>query len=327
MNYKNQPKIELHLHLDCSLSYTAAKKINPVITPEQFKTNFIVPEKCNVLAEYIQKSDAEIELMQTRENLRLVTLDLMEQLKEDHVIYAEIRFAPLLHTSKGLTPYEVVEAVDQAISEGVKIYRLDASIILCTLRHYSEEQSMETVHLARKFKGTHVAGFDIAADEAGYPIDNHIKAFKFAKKNGIPCTAHAGEARGADSIWETLQNFKPARIGHGVRSIEDPKLLNYLKNNDIHLEICPTSNIQTNVFKNINNHSADQLYRYGISIGINTDGRTMSNVSLTDEYKLLEKTFNWTGEHFKKCNLEAIKHAFASKELKEKLRKKIEEAY
>src|SRR5205814_2683217 len=130
---------------------------------------------------------------------------------------------------KGLTLFEVVDAVEKATAAAVKQTGVEARIILCTLRHYTAEQSMETVKLVEKFNGTYVAGFDIAADEAGFPIDNHIAAFEYAKQKNIHCTAHAGEARGADSVWETLQYFGPGRIGHGARSSEDPKLVAHLK--------------------------------------------------------------------------------------------------
>jgi adenosine deaminase len=265
--------------------------------------------------------------MQTREQLRLVTLDLFHQLKADNVIYAELRFAPLQHIEKGLTPSEVVEAVNEAVTEGIEQTGIEASILLCTLRHYSEEQSMETVQLVQQFKTTNVVGFDIAADEAGFPVTNHINAFEFAKANGIHCTAHAGEAKGPDSVWETLQNFHPSRIGHGVRSAEDAALIAYLKMKNIHLEVCPTSNIQTNVYDKIQDHTAGKIYHSGVSMSINTDARTISDVTLTDEYKTLEKVFNWNKEHFLKCNLEAIEHAFVSKEKKDKLREKIQEGF
>lgn len=327
MDYRKQPKVELHLHLDCSLSYEVVQLLNPSVTLEEYTESFIAPPKCTDLADYIKRAIKGFELMQTREQLRLVTLDLFKQLKADNVLYAEIRFAPLQHTLQGLTPAEVVEAVNAATEEGIKTYGVDAGIILCTLRHYSEAQSMETVQLANQFKGTHVVGFDIAADEAGYPINNHIRAFEFAKANNIPCTAHAGEAKGAESVWETLKNFYPSRIGHGVRSAEDTSLLDFLKANNIHLEVCPTSNVQTNVFNKIEDHSANTIYKAGVSMSINTDARTISNVTLADEYKLLEQIFQWSKEHFKKCNLEAIAHSFASAEIKEKVRQQIENAY
>lgn len=327
MNYRTAPKIELHLHLDCSLSYKVVRRLNPSVTIEEYEQSFIAPPKCTDLADYISRAIKGFELMQTEEQLRLVTLDLFEQLQADNVIYAEIRFAPLQHTFQGLNLEEVVQTVNEATEEGINQFGINAGIILCTLRHYSEEQSMETVMLVNKFKNSHVVGFDIAADEAGFPIDNHIKAFQFAKGNGIKCTAHAGEAKGAESVWETLENFHPSRIGHGVRSIEDAKLIQFLKDQNIHLEVCPTSNIQTNVYDKMENHTADKIYQAGVSMNINTDARTISNVTLADEYATMEKVFAWTKEHFKKCNLSAIQHAFIDERLKEELSKKIIAAY
>lgn len=321
--FSNLPKIELHLHLDCSLSYKVVRQLLPDITPETFRQNFIAPPKCTDLADYISRAIKGVELMQTREQLRLVTLDLFEQLQADHVIYAELRFAPLLHLTKGLTPAEVVRAVNDAVLEGIAQTGIQAGVILCTLRHYSEAQSLETARLALQFKGSPVVGFDIAADEAGYPIDAHIAAFDFARANGIPCTAHAGEARGADSVWETLRHFHPRRIGHGVRSVEDPELMRHLKQESIHLEICPTSNVQTNIYAGIADHTVDRIYHAGISMSVNTDARTISDVTLTNEYDMLREVFGWSKEHFYRCNLEAIEHAFASEAVKVVLREKL----
>jgi len=327
MDYTQLLKVELHLHLDCSLSYEVVKKFRPETSYEEYEASFIAPPKCTDLADYISRAISGVELMQTEEQLRLVTLDLFEQLKTDKVIYAEIRFAPLLHTQNGLSAEEVVQIVNEAAIEGIEKTGVKAGIILCTLRHYSEEESIKTVELVERFKGTKVVGFDIAADESGFPIDNHIKAFQFAKEKGINCTAHAGEAKGAESVWETLENFHPKRIGHGVRSAEDEKLLAHLKEKNIHLEVCPTSNVQTHVFDTIHDHSCTKIYDAGVSMSINTDARTISNVSLADEYQTLEKIFGWEKAHFLKCNLEAIQHAFISEEEKEELREVILAAY
>lgn len=328
MNYNILPKVELHLHLDCSLSYEVVKQLCPYLTKDEYIQSFIAPPKCIDLADYINRAVKGFELMQTKQQLRLVTLDLFKQMKADNVLYAEIRFAPLQHIMKKLTPGEVVEAVNSATREGIETYGVEVRIILCTLRHYTEAQSIETVELVNKFKDKSlVVGFDIAADEAGFPISNHVSAFKYAYENGINCTAHAGEAKGSESVWETLKNFHPSRIGHGVRSVEDKNLLSYLKANHIHLEVCPTSNIQTNVFDKIENHTADIIYNSGVSMSLNTDARTISNVTLSDEYKLMEQVFSWKKEHFKKCNLEAIEHSFAPNNIKQKVRKEIEESY
>lgn len=327
MDYRSLPKIELHLHLDCSLSYKVVKQLSPAISYEEYQSSFVAPPKCTDLAEYLIRAIKGFELMQTKEQLRLVTLDLFEQLQADHVIYAEIRFAPLLHIAKGLTPYEVVQAVNDATTEGIKQTGVEGRLLLCTLRHYNEEQGMETIRLVEQFAGTNVVGFDIAGDEAGFPIDSHLKAFQYAREKNICCTAHAGEAKGAESVWETLKHFHPSRIGHGTRSAEDEKLLDFLREQDIHLEVCPTSNIQTNVFDKIENHSADKIYKHGVSMSINTDARAITPVTLTSEYALLEKVFGWQKAHFLKCNLEAIDHSFTTASVKDQLRRQISAAY
>lgn len=314
--------------MDCSLSYNVVKQLNPYFSKKEYREKFIAPAKCRDLADYIRRSESAVELMQTTNALQLVVEDLFEQLQADNVIYAEIRFAPLLHTRKKLAPEQVVEAVNDAVEKQAKATGIEVGIILCTLRHYSEEQSMRTVKLVEEFAdSSRVVGFDIAADEAGFPIDEHVSAFEYANEKGLNCTAHAGEACGPESVWETLEQLKPLRIGHGVRSAEDPELMRYLNEHDIHLEVCPTSNVQTNVFKTIENHSINKLFNNNISLSVNTDTRTISDVTLDSEYQLLEKVFDWDKERFLEANLEAIDHAFTDEPTKEKLRRVIREAY
>jgi adenosine deaminase len=323
MDMNRLPKVELHHHLDCSLSYEVVKQLEPSITYEAYRRDFVSPPKCTDLADYITRAIRAVDLMQTKEQLRLVTLDVIRQLKKDHVIYGELRFAPLQHLQKGLTPEEVVRVVNDATTEGIKETGVQVGVILCTLRHYKEAQSMETVKLVEQFKGTNIVGFDIAADEAGFPVAAHVKAFNYAHEKGLNCTAHAGEAKGAESVWETLQQFRPTRIGHGVRSLEDTALIRHLKESGIHLEVCPTSNVQTAIYNTINDHGVDKIYRSGVSMSVNTDARTISDVTLNSEYALLEKVFHWKKEDFLKCNLEAVEHAFVSEEKKKVLRKKL----
>jgi adenosine deaminase len=322
------PKVELHLHLDCSLSSDVVSKICPDISANEYKSEFIGPKKCNSLNEILKYVTNQVNLMQTEKNLRLVVKDLFDQLQRENVIYAEIRFAPLLHLENGLNPEEVVEIVADESTDCTNVTGIKAGIILCTLRHFSEKESLQTVKLVKKFiDSSPVAGFDIAADEGSYPIDANKEAFLYAIKHDLPRTAHAGEAKGSESIWETIKNFKPLRIGHGVRSIEDPALVEFMKANDIHLEICPTCNIQTNIFSQYKNHPINFLYNSGVSLSVNTDGRTLANVSLSEEYKNLINTFNWGEKHLMKCNLNAISKAFLSESGKKYLSKKIVDGY
>jgi adenosine deaminase len=317
------PKVELHLHLDCCLSFEAVSMLRPGTTWEAYQDDFIGAAKYKDLANFLKIIDNSLELMQSEEGLRLVTEDLLRQLKKDNVIYAEIRFAPLLHLQQGLTPEQVVRVVEETVSRSVEETGIEARVILCTLRHFTKEQSMLTVQLLEKFRGSRVAALDIGADEAGFPIDAHISSFRYARERGIPCTAHAGEARGAESVWETLEHFNPSRIGHGVRSIEDPRLPEALKNKNIHLEVCPTCNVQIDVFDTYADHPVDRLYNAGVSVGINTDTRTITNISLSDEYEKLHQVFGWGLEHFLKCNRGALAAAFLPGPQKQALEKKL----
>jgi adenosine deaminase len=321
------PKCELHLHLDCSLSYEVVAKIDPMVTHEAYLQDFIAPQKCTNLADFLTRAVKGFALMQTKEQLQWVVHDLFKQMVADNMLYAEIRFAPLQHLQKGLTPYEVVAATEQATAAAVQETGIEARLILCTLRHYTEAQSMETVQLVEQFTNSYVAGFDIAADEAGFPVDNHIAAFKYAKEKGIPCTAHAGEASGAESVWETLEYFGPARIGHGVRSIEDKKLVDHLRKNNIHLEVCPGCNILIDIYDSYQDHPINELYKAGVSLSVNTDTRTITNMTLNKEYQQLQNVFGWTIDDFYKCNVNAIEAAFIPRALKATLLEKLSKAY
>ncbi len=327
MDFKTLPKVELHLHLDCSLSYAVVSRLDPSVTQDEYQNDFIPPDKCTNLAEVLKRASKSVALMQTEEQLRLVTFDAFEQLQSENVLYAELRFAPLLHTGKGLSAVDVVEIVEAAVSSASQATGVEARLILCTLRHFSAKQSMHTAKLVERFKGTLVAALDIAGDEAGFPLDAHIPAFQFAAQNGIPRTAHAGESRGAESVWETLRELGPSRIGHGVHSIEDPALIEHLRKEHVHLEVCPTSNFRTNAVDTYAEHPIDRLYEAGLPLSVNTDGRTLCNITLVQEYEKLYHVFGWDKPHFLQSNLYAIRAAFLPEAVKERLANQLRDEY
>jgi adenosine deaminase len=257
--------------------------------------------------------------MQTEAELRAVVADLFQQLLADNVIYVEIRFAPLLHLAKGMTPQAVVEVVNDATESAIRESGIEARLILCTLRHFTTEQGLTTARLVKQFAGTNVVALDLAGDEAGHPIEPHIPAYEFARANNLYRTAHAGEASGAESVWDTLRLLQPQRIGHGVRSTEDAALLDFLRQRQIHLEVCPSSNLQTNVYCEMAEHALDTLYRAGLSVGISTDARTITDVTLEQEYENMRQAFGWTDQELLECNLNALRAAFISNDLKHKL--------
>lgn len=321
------PKVELHLHLDCSLSYDVVRALRPSISEEIYRDEFIAPRRCTNLADFLKRAPKGFELMQTAEELRAVTADVFRQLQADNVIYAELRFAPLLHIAKGMTPESVVEIVDTATTEAMRATGIESRLILCTLRHFTSEQGMITAELVKKFRGSGVVALDLAGDEAGYPIQPQVAAYEFARANNLYRTAHAGEAAGAESVWETLRLLQPSRIGHGVRSSEDAALLDFLREQQIHLEVCPSSNLQTNVYREMAEHALDALYRAGLSVGISTDARTITDITLEQEYENMRNAFGWTNEEFLQCNLNAVEAAFIPDDLKKKLSGRLRDAY
>ncbi len=320
------PKVELHVHLDCCLSYDAVRTLQPSVSERQYREEFVAPRRCTNLADFLTRAPKGFGLMQDEASLRLVTADLFRQFHADNVIYGEIRFAPLLHLAGGLTPEEVVEIVNDAVVSQIRDTGIEARIILCTLRHFSAEQSLQTAKLVQSFRDTHVVALDLAGDEAGYPLTQHVGAFEFARQNKLYLTAHAGEARGADSVRETLRLLQPTRIGHGVRSTEDPELLDQLRQSNIHLEVCPSSNLQTNIYPAMAEHVLDQLYRAGLSVSINTDARTITDITLEEEYENLRKAFGWKDHDFTRCNLNALEASFIPDDLKRTLSARIRSA-
>jgi adenosine deaminase len=328
MNLRLLPKVELHLHLDCSLSYKAVARLAPSVSREEYLRDYVAPARCTNLADFLARAPKGFRLMQSEAALRAVTEDVFGQLVDDGVVYAEIRFAPLLHLEQGLTAERVVAVVERATDELTRATGVEAGLILCTLRHFTEEQSMQTARLVEQFRGSRVVALDIAGDEAGFPLDAHVGAYKFAREHGLLRTAHAGEACGPESVWETLRLLDPQRIGHGTRSIEDARLVEHLKREKIHLELCPSSNVQ--IVREIarwEDHPIDRLYRAGVSLNLNTDTRMLNPVTLTGEYERMHSVFGWGAEDFLRTNLMGVEAAFAGDAVKERLRKRVRQGY
>ena len=322
------PKIELHLHLDCSMSYRAVSQLVPGLTLDQYRSDYVAPARCTDLAHFLECSRNGVQLLQDESALKLVVEDVFEQLQADSVIYVELRFAPLLHTQRGLTPERVVAIVNEATDRMSLATGIEARLILCTLRHFNEQQSMATAQLVHAFRRTRVAAIDIAGNEAGFPLQPHISAFEYALELNLFRTAHAGEAAGPSSVWETLRHLQPTRIGHGIRSIEDAQLVEHLGEHRIHLEVCPCSNVQiVPSVEDLRHHPIDRLYRAGVPLSINTDTRMLTPTTLTHEYEEVHRVFNWTLDDFRRTNLMAVQAAFLDEEAKRRLGETINRAY
>ena len=328
MDLKALPKVELHFHIDCSLSFDAVSKLDPSVSREEYEREYVAPARCTNLADFLTRAPKGFLLMQTEAALQLVAGDVMQQLAADGVIYAELRFAPLLHTERGLSPQRVVAALERSVDRLIRETGVEARLILCTLRHFTEAQSMATARLLEEFRGSRVVALDIAGDEAGFPLAPHIGAYRYARERGLFRTAHAGEGLGPESVWETLRQLEPQRIGHGTRSYEDPELVAHLVRERIHLELCPSSNVQIiPSIRSMEEHPIDRLYRAGVSLNVNTDSRMLTPTTMTREYEHLQRVFRWGGQELLRSNQMGIEAAFVDAEVKHKLGERLRDAY
>jgi adenosine deaminase len=322
-NWHGLPKVELHVHLDCALSYESAAQLEPGLDLGGFEARFCAPPVCRSLPELIYPAEQAVALLQDEPALRLVARDLVGQLAADGVVYAEVRFAPLLHVRRGLSPDRVVAVVADELGRAAAARGIEARLLLCCLRHFSQEQSLTTARLAIEHAGI-VVGLDLAGDEGGFPLDAHVAAFALAREHGVACTAHAGEGAGPDSVADALERLRPRRIGHGVRSIEDADLVGRLRERGIHLEVCPSSNVQIGLYRDVAAHPVRRLRELGVSVGLNTDGRSLSRLTLALEYERLARAFGWTASDFRDCNLAALDASFATPEVVARVRRVIE---
>ena len=320
--------IDLHLHLDGSLSVKSVKELAALQNieipenEEELLKLLRINDDCKDLTEYLEKFAFPGMLLQTREAVALSVYNLQEELKEQGLIHAEIRFAPQLHTHKGLSQREVIEAA----IEGLNRSDFSAELILCCMRgNDNHEENLETVKLAKDYIGKGVCCVDIAGAEALFPTENFEDLFVLAKELGIPYTIHAGEADGPKSVYKALE-FGTKRLGHGVRSLEDPALVEKLVAEGITLELCPTSNLHTCMFPCMEEYPLRKLMDAGVKVTINTDNMTVSNITLAKEFGKLVAALHLTDEEIKGFARNSVNACFASEETKKILLEKIEAA-
>ncbi len=298
-------KIDLHLHLDGSLPAETILKLAgkdrielPSDTAEGLRPYLTARIDCESLNEYLKCFELPLAVLQTAENLRIAAYDLGKELEKRGLEYAEVRFAPQLHGEKGLTQTEAVQAALTGFRQAEEESRGGIGIraILCCMRgDRTHAANMETVRTAAKYLGKGVAAADLAGAEGLYPTRDFEEEFTLAGSLGVPFTIHAGEADGPESIRAALK-FGAARIGHGVRAIEDGELMEELAGRGTILEMCPTSNLQTKAVKRLSDYPLREYLRRGIKATVNSDNMTVSDTWVGREFGLLFREYALTEE-------------------------------
>ena len=314
---KRLPKVELHCHLDGSLRVPTildlAKKDKvtlPTSSYDKLSKLLVIGKTRGSLEEYIKRFDITLSVMQTPQALSRTAYELIEDVAKENVRYIEIRYSPILHTGKGMTMGESVEAVREGLKRGQKDYGVKSGIIVCGIRNISAEVSLKLADLTVRYKNKGVVGFDLAGAEENFPAKDHQEAFYMILNNNINATIHAGEAYGPSSIHQAIHHCGAHRIGHGTRLKENKDLMNYVNDHRITLEICLTSNWQTRSIRSLKYHPLKYYYDQGIRVTINTDNRLMSGTTLTKEFLLAHKLFGFKLYDFREMIIMAIKSAF-----------------
>ena len=284
------PKAELHCHLDGSVRPETLIELGreygvpmPRDDAESLRDYMIVRD-AHSLEEYLTRFAVTLSVMQTAESLERIAYELAEDASKEGVWYLETRFAPNLNARGGLTAAEALEAAIRGLHRAEKEFGIVARVLVCALRTQPPSASLEMARLAVDYHGRGVAGFDLAGAEQGNPASAHGAAFSHAREHDIPCTCHAGEGDGAASVRDAVHGCCANRIGHGTRLIEDAELTDYVNDRRIPVEVCLTSNVQTQATPSLEQHPLPEYLRRGLNVVLNTDNRLMSGVSLTDEY-------------------------------------------
>ena len=325
--FRAYPKVLLHDHLDGGLRPGTVLELAseygygglPTTDIDQLATWFHRGAKRNDLVLYLETFAHTVGVMQHRDAIERVAFECAQDLADDGVVYAEVRFAPELHTDGGLTLDEVVQAVLDGFARGATGTDLTINAILCAMR--TAARSLEIAQLATRWRDAGVVGFDIAGAEAGHPPTRHLDAFHHVQHENFHATIHAGEAFGLPSIWEAVQLCGAERLGHGVRIVDDiagepgkevlGRLATFVRDRRIPLELCPTSNVNTGVCPSIEQHSIGMLRRLRFRVTVNTDNRLMSDTSMSHEFAQLARAFGWGIDDFEWVTVNAAKSAFA----------------
>lgn len=296
------PKAELHCHLDGSvrpatlLELAREARVPMPRDDAEALGDFMRVDNAHDLEEYLQRFSVTLSVMQTAESMERVAYELAEDCAREGVRYVEVRYAPILNVHGGLTLAAAVEHPLRGLARAEREYGITARVIVCAIRNMAPGTSLDLARLAVDFRGSGVVGFDLAGGEAGHPASAHKAAFDFAIEHGLPCTCHAGEGAGADSVADALHACRVHRIGHGTRLGEDPALLAEARERGIGIECCLTSNIQTHAAASFDTHPLRPYFDAGLQVSINTDNRLMSGTDLVTEYGLAARHLGFTFE-------------------------------
>jgi adenosine deaminase len=326
------PKAELHQHLDGAMRIETAVElaagVGMPLSLDAARARLVAPPRCRDQAELLTYFDLPIALLQSAPALQRVSAELVSTMAADGVRYGEIRWAPRLHLEGGLSVSAVIEAVAGGIAEARDRRGSQApliALIVTAMRSHPPGANVELARAAAAF-GLPVVGFDLAGPEATYPAPPHAAAFRAAEDGGLALTAHAGEVPGPERIREAI-DLGVRRIAHGVTAADDPDTMALVRDLDVTLDLCPTSNVQAAIVPDLSAHPLTRLHRAGVSVTISTDDRTVSNTTLTEEMARSAAAQGMTARELAAIAVNGFRRGFASGPALSRLKEDAEQAW
>lgn len=309
------PRIDLHCHLDGSLSQGCIEALlGRTVSREELQ---VAPD-CRDLAQYLEKFDLPLLCLQNPEGLKRAGFDFMENAAKDRLQYVETRFAPLLSKNDTMGTAKVIESVLEGMEQGKKEFGVEYGVIVCAMRHHSPEENLDMIKIAREFLGNGVCAADLAGNEAAFPMSQFVDLFTEVKKMGMPFTIHAGECGSVQNILDAV-DCGAGRIGHGIAMRGNKDVMKLCREHHIGIEMCPISNLQTKAVKSMAEYPMREFLDAGLCVTINTDNRTVSGTSLDKEISFVKEIYGITDEEIALMMRNAVDVAFASDEVKERI--------
>jgi aminodeoxyfutalosine deaminase len=295
------PKAELHLHLEGSVEPETLREIDPSLTREEVDAGYRYSDFLGFLKAYVWVAKK----LSKPEHYAIATRRLLERLHEQGVQYAEITISAGVVIWKG----EDFAPVYDAVQAEAERSRVDVRWIIDAVRQFAIEDAWKVARLAAERTGAGVVAIGIGGDEARGPARLFGEVFAWAHDHGLRLHAHAGESAGPKSVWEAL-DIGAERIGHGVNAIRDPNLMEFLRANQVPLEICLTSNVRTGVTESFDKHPVRSIYDLGVPIILNTDDPALFKTSLLKEFAIARDRFGFNEAELAGIARNAFRFAF-----------------
>lgn len=318
-------KAELHLHLEGTIPPSLVRKIaerNKLDVP----TDIFGPNETflwNDFLHFLKVYDKASYVLRNAQDYRDMTYEYLASVAKMGGIYVEMMVSPDHAKACGVSYPEHLAGVVQGIDDARRDHGIEGRILMTCVRHFGVESCTNVAKDTVKYMHPYIVGFGMGGDEAGFPPAQFAKAYQIAHDAGLQCTTHAGEMVGPEGVWEAITHLPVTRIGHGVRSIEDPNLMAALRDRDITLEVCPGSNIALRVYPDFAHHPLKKLRDAGVRVTLSTDDPPYFATNLAKEYEHAANHFGFSEDDLKQMTRNSIIASFVDEKTKQTLLTKI----